>query len=196
VRWPLVVALGSLALFAVLAAGVDDGGPLRWDSAIGEAVAGVAPISSSDVHVDPVLQGITLTVGGLTVVLGAWLVAVRRFRAALFLVGAIGGAVALSTLAKGVVERPPIEGPVDDYSFPSGSATWSMATAAAVLLLARSRRELTALAVAAAVLVLGLAAVIVWEEWHYPSDVVAGWCLGLGWAAAVWLLLRRPSAPR
>ena len=142
------------------------------------------------------MQGITFAVGGFTVVLGAWLVAVRRFRAALFLAAAIGGAVALSTLMKGVVERPPIEGPADEYSFPSGSATWSRAPAVAVLLLARSRRELTALAVAAAMLVLGLAAVILWEEWHYPSDVVAGWCIGLGWALVVWVLLRRPASPR
>jgi undecaprenyl-diphosphatase len=121
---------------------------------------------------------------------------VRRFRAALFLLGAIGGAVALSTLAKALVERPPIEGPADEFTFPSGSATWSMATATAVLLLVRSRRELPALAVAAALLVLGLATVIVWEEWHYPSDVLAGWCVGLGWTAALWLALGRPSASR
>jgi membrane-associated phospholipid phosphatase len=37
--------------------------------------------------------------------------------------------------------------------------------------------------------------VIVWEEWHYPSDVLAGWCVGLGWTAALWLLLGRPAAP-
>ena len=23
---------------------------------------------------------------------------------------------------------------------------------------------------------------------HYPSDVVAGWCLGLAWAEIVWLI--------
>lgn len=171
-------------------------GALGWDAAIGDAVAALAPVSSSDVHVDPFMRGITLAVGAVTVALGVWLVALRRYRAALFLVGAIGGAVALSTLVKGVVERPPIEGPADEYSFPSGSATWSVATAAAVLLLARSGRELTALAAGAAVLVFGLAAVIVWEEWHYPSDVVAGWCIGLGWTLVVWLLLRRPAAPR
>jgi membrane-associated phospholipid phosphatase len=195
VRWPLIAVLGSLALFAVLAARAGDGAH-GWDAAVGDAVAALAPVSSSDVHFDPVMRGITFAVAGLTVLLGAWLVALRRFRAALFLAGAIGGAVALSTLVKGVVERPPIEGPADEYSFPSGSATWSMATAAAVLLLAQSRRELAALAVAAAVLVVGLAAVIVWEEWHYPSDVLAGWCIGLGWALVVWLLLRRPAAPR
>jgi membrane-associated phospholipid phosphatase len=147
------------------------------------------------VHVDPFMEGITFAVGGLTLAFGAWLLVRRRFRAALFLAAAIGGAVAISTLAKGLVERPPIEGPADEFSFPSGSATWSMATAAAVLLLVRSRRGLPALAIAAALLVLGLATVIVWEEWHYPSDVLAGWCVGLGWTVALWLLLRRPAVP-
>jgi undecaprenyl-diphosphatase len=195
VRRPLVVVLGSLAVFAAIAAEVGAGGPSGWDTAIADAVADVAPVASSDVHFDPFMEGITIAVGGLTLVFGAWLLAVRRFRAALFLLGAIGGAVALSTLAKALVERPPIEGPADEFTFPSGSATWSMATAASVLLLSRSRRELAALAVAAALLVVGLGAVIVWEEWHYPSDVLAGWCLALGWATGLWLALGRPAAP-
>jgi membrane-associated phospholipid phosphatase len=194
VRWPLVVGFGSLALFAALAAAVGEGAPFRWDQAIGDAVAALAPVSSSDVHVDPFMQGVTLAIGGLTVALGAWLVARRRFRAALFLAGAIGGAVAVSTLVKGVVERPPIEGPPDEYSFPSGSATWSLATAAVLVLLARSPRERLLAAAAGAALALGLGAVIVWEEWHYPSDVLAGWLLALGWVPAVWLALGQPAA--
>lgn len=167
-----------------------------WDASVRAAVSDLFPVSSSDVHVDPIMQGVTLVVGGLTALAGLWLLVRRRYRAALFLAGAIGGAVLLSTVVKTLVERPPIEGAADDYSFPSGSAAWSMASALAVALLARSRREVLALAAAGAVLVLGLGAVIVWEEWHYPSDVVAGWSLALGWVAVLWLALRRPSAPR
>jgi membrane-associated phospholipid phosphatase len=100
--------------------------------------------------------------------------------------------VLLSAVVKPLVERPPIEGAPDDYSFPSGNATWSMATATALALLARSSPRLVAVLVAGAVLVVGVSLVIVWEEWHYPSDVVAGWCLAVGWVAALWPLLRRP----
>lgn len=158
-----------------------------------DAVAAVAPVASSDVHVDPLMEGVTLVVGALTLVFGAWLLLRRSYRATLCLGGAITGSVAASTLVKGFVERPPIEGPTDEFSFPSGTATWSAATAVALVLVAGSRRARAVLGLAGTALVLGLGAVIVWEEWHYPSDVLAGWSLGAGCALAAWLALGRPA---
>ena len=190
---PLIAVLGSLALFLALTARVGDGA-LGWDTAVGDAVADVAPVASSDVHVDPFMEGITLAVGAATLAFGVWLVVRRRLRAAVFLGGAVVGSVAVSRIVKALVERPPIEGPPNAYSFPSGTATWSAATAVAIVVLAlvRPRRERVVAAVAGAVLVLGLGAVIVWEQWHYPSDVLAGWSLGLGCSLLVWLVLGRP----
>lgn len=190
-----MIAVGSLGLFAALAASAG-GGPLRWDGEVGDAVAAVAPVASSDVHVDPFMEGVTLVVGALTLAFGAWLLVQRNFRAALSLGGAIAGSVAVSTLVKGLVERPPIEGLADEFSFPSGTATWSAATAIALVLVVSSRRGRIVLAFAAGALVLGLGAVIVWEEWHYPSDVLAGWSLGLGCSLLVWLGLGRPVDSR
>ena len=190
-RRPLVTAVGSLALFLALAASAG-GGPLRWDGAVRDAVASLVPVASSEVHVDPHMQGLTLAVGAMTVAFGAWLLVRRSYGAALALSGAIAGSVAVSTLVKRVIERPPIEGPADEFSFPSGTATWSAATAIAVVLIVGARPARTVLALAGAGLALGLGAVIVWEEWHYPSDVLAGWSLGVGCALAVWLVLGRP----
>lgn len=190
-RPPLVAAVGSLALFVALASSAGDGA-LRWDRAVRDAVAAVAPVASSDVHVDPFMAGLTYVVGAVTLAFGAWLVVRRSYRAALCLAGGIVGSVAVSTLVKGVVERPPIEGPADEFSFPSGTATWSAASAVALVLLVGSQRVRTILTLAGVALVLGLGAVIVWEEWHYPSDVLAGWCLGVGCALAAWLGLGRP----
>jgi membrane-associated phospholipid phosphatase len=192
-RWPFVAALGSFALVGVLAARVSDGA-LSWDDSISDAVANLVPVSSSEVHVDPFMQGVTLVVGACTVALGVWLAVRRRYRLAIFLAAAIVGAVALSTLVKGLVERPPIEGPADEYSFPSGTATWSFATALALVLLARSPRERLTTAFAGAALAVGLGVVIVWEQWHYPSDVLGGWGVALGWASVAWLLLGQPVA--
>ena len=148
----------------------------------------MSPVSSSDVHVDPLVEGMTIGAGGLTAALSIVLLARREFRSAVFLVGAIAGAVVLSSIVKELVRRPPIEGPPDEYSFPSGSSTWVMATVIAVSLLAAGRRRRV---VAAAGLAIGVAycAVLTFEQWHYPSDVLAGWCLALAWVAALWLVL-------
>lgn len=96
----------------------------------------------------------------------------------------------LSSIVKAVVERPPIEGE-GDYSFPSGSATWSMALAAAAVSLARSKRERRLALALGALFVLVYGAVITFEEWHYSSDVLAGWCLAAGWVAGLRLVLYR-----
>jgi membrane-associated phospholipid phosphatase len=159
-----------------------------WDDPIVEALDLLSPVSSSEVHIDPLVEGMTLGVGGLTAVLVLVLLARRRIRSAAFLVAAVAGAVVLSSVVKELVERPPIEGPPDEYSFPSGSSTWVMATVVALSLLAGGRRRRV---VAAAGLAIAVAycAVLTFEQWHYPSDVLAGWCLALAWVAALWLVL-------
>jgi membrane-associated phospholipid phosphatase len=186
---------GPFVIVAALAAIVWNGEELGWDRTVADFVADLFPVSSEDVHVDPYVNGVTVAVTALVGVVALSLLVRRQLRAALFPVAAIGGAVLLSTLVKAVVQRPAIEGAGDD-SFPSGTATWSMATAAAVVLLVGSARLRPLLALAGAALVLGYGAVIAWEEWHYPSDVLAGWCLALGCVTALWLALRRPRWPR
>lgn len=168
---------------------VETGGGFAWDEPVHDLLDALAPVASEEVHPDPVLQAITF---GLTAAAGVlalvWLYR-RRIRDALFLVAAIGGAVLLSTLVKELVQRPPIEGG-GDYSFPSGSATWSMALAAAAVLLAPAQWRRLAL-VLGGLFVLGFGAVIVWEEWHYSSDVLAGWLLALAWVLGLRFALYR-----
>jgi undecaprenyl-diphosphatase len=183
-----------LIVFGLLAGFARRAGGFSWDSTIVDLLSDAAPISDEDVHIDPFVTAITLGLSALMALLVLWLLTRRRFRAALFPVAAIGGALVLSSLAKVVVQRPAIEGG-DGYSFPSGSATWSMATVAVAILLARPSRRRRLLALAGVVFLLGLGAVIAWEEWHYPSDVLAGWCLAFGSTVALWLRLRRPRVP-
>jgi membrane-associated phospholipid phosphatase len=193
-RFIAVAFLAPLALFSAIAARVSgDPGRFGVDGPVADVLDWIAPVSSEDVHIDPILDVATLLVGGVTALLVLGLLARRRLRAALYLAGAIGVAVLLSRLTKGIVERPPIEGAPDAYSFPSGSATWCMATLAAIVLLAEAR-ERRPLAIASGAFMLAYAAIIVWEEWHYASDVIAGWCLALAWASGLWLALGRPRA--
>jgi membrane-associated phospholipid phosphatase len=186
----LVVAL-AVALLAVLAALLPDEGGYGWDGWVVDALADVIPISDADVHIEPFVTGVEITGTALVGALVLWLVLRRRFRAALFAVAGVAGAVLLGTALKAVVRRPAIEGPPDAYSFPSGSATWAMAAlATAVLLLPAHRRLLLA---GGGTVVFAFCALIAWEEWHYPSDIVAGWCLALAWVCGLFLLFRLSS---
>ena len=177
-------------MFAALALWIEWDGDVGWDDPVADALDRLSPVSSDDVHVDPLVSGMTFAVGGLTIVLCAFLLVRRRVREALFVVAGVGGAVVLSNVFKELVRRPPIEGPADEYSFPSGSSTWVMATVVVLTLVAPERRRG---AVLAGALAIGVAycAVLTFEQWHYPSDVLAGWCLAVAWVAALWLVLSR-----
>lgn len=80
-------------------------------------------------------------------------------------------------------------------SFPSGHA----ASAAAVYLTfgfaitnLMTRKVLRYYSLGAALLIIFLIGVSrVYLGVHYPSDVVAGWCVGAAWASAVWLAADR-----
>ena len=193
-RFAAVAILAPLVVFGAVAAQVSgDGRGFGIDEPVAGALSAVAPISSDEVHIDPVLSIATLLVAGLTGLVLIGLLARRQLKAALYLTGAIGASVLLSSVAKEIVQRPPIEGPADEYSFPSGSATWCMATCAAAVLLAEAR-ERRPLAIAGALFALAYAAIVVWEEWHYASDVVAGWCLALVSATGLWVGLGRPRS--
>ncbi len=182
----------SLAVFGLLTLAVwDGGGGFQWDGSVARFVADIAPVSDEEVHVDPVITVLTVAAFGFTGLVVALLLLRRRLRAAFFPLAAVGLTALVTTIVKAGIERPSIEGP-GESSFPSGTAAWSMALVAAAILLAPpSRRKL--LAVAGAVLLVALNGVIVWEEWHYPSDVLAGWCLALGCVLGLWVAFGRPT---
>lgn len=83
-------------------------------------------------------------------------------------------------------------------AFPSGHTTAAVSLAVALVLVAPARHR--ALAVALGVLYSALIALCVLVlEWHYPSDVLAGTLVAVGWGfaalAALRLLARERSAP-
>src|SRR5213592_2510755 len=123
----------------------------------------------------------------------------RRGREALFCVLAVGGVLALDIPLKELFRRPAWLPPGSEgghgteYVFPSGHAMGSVAILAAISLISKPRWSRLIIVVGLP-LVVAVGVVLVYAWWHYPSDVVAGWCFALAWVTALWLVLRpRPG---
>lgn len=114
-------------------------------------------------------------------------------REASFWLLAVGGAAAINFLAKqGFARvRPALwisRVQEHTYSFPSGHAMATMATAAALcVLLWPTRWRWLAIAVGA-VFVLLVGSSRVYFGVHYPSDILAGWAASLAWVLGLKLL--------
>lgn len=119
----------------------------------------------------------------------------KNYREALAAVAASLGAFFLETVLKEIFRRPrPPHAPPAEaygYSFPSGHAT---VAAALFLVLAwlwyrRTRRRWPGPAGLLLTLLIGTSRIYLGA--HYPSDVLAGFVLGIAWGLAVLLFLGR-----
>ncbi|MEQ9813279.1 MAG: phosphatase PAP2 family protein [Azospirillaceae bacterium] len=198
-----IACLGGLAGFAAIAMAV----------AIGEAEAVDRPLLLAfrvvgDIA-DPLgppwfeeMAAELTTLGGYPVLVIAGTIAFvtlwlsRQHAAALFLAASLAGGSTLSQLLKLVFARarPDLVEPLDrtfTASFPSGHATVGMLAwlvLAAVAARFVPRHAVRAFLVCSALVlgvVIGLSRVYLGVHW--PSDVAAGWCLGIAWAAGCWL---------
>lgn len=141
------------------------------------------------------------------VIVGAYLLLVRKADLAALMVSAILGGMVISHLLKELFDRPrpDIDHAVRVFtaSFPSGHATLSAVTfltLAALLTRTRTRRGVKIYFVSVAVILTILTGVSrVYLGVHYPSDVLAGWCVGSAWAILCWvvaLILQRRRSRR
>jgi undecaprenyl-diphosphatase len=160
------------------------------------------PVGSKSI--EEAIRDVT-ALGGTTLVSLVTVVAVltflfhRRYRHGLVMGTAVLLAFASSELTKGFYNRPrptlvPHEVYVYSGSFPSGHSTLSAATYLTLAMLVASletRRRTKALAYSlAGVMLVGVGFSRVYLGVHWPSDVLAGWCLGAMWAMAGWVALR------
>lgn len=126
--------------------------------------------------------------------------AMTRRRDAIVLIGTVAAGWGANSLVKAMVFRPRPD--IVDHlvsasgpSFPSGhsfnSAVVFVAIALAFASLAASDNRRLLMLLGA----LGLSALVafsrVWLGVHWPSDVLAGWMGGVGWALAAHALMRR-----
>jgi undecaprenyl-diphosphatase len=146
-------------------------------------------------------------------VVAVFLLFTRRFGAFLLLLSALGGGFLLNWTLKNYFARPRPEYVtqlhyVDSNSFPSGHSLLAAVvylTLGALVsrLVAKRRHKVYVLSVALLLTVLvGVSRVYLGV--HYPTDVLAGWSVGMLWAILCWLVARqlqhrgkveRPAAP-
>jgi len=138
----------------------------------------------------------------LIAVVGYLLLAGRRRTASLVLIAVIGGD-ALSHLLKIGFDRarPDIAGQaarVFTASFPSGHATLSAITyltMGALLTRITPSHSIRVFFISIALLLTFLVGISrIYLGVHYPTDVLAGWCIGAAWALACWVVMARLQA--
>lgn len=126
-----------------------------------------------------------------------YLVMTQKRHAALLVIAAVGGGMLLSTLLKFGFSRPrpdlvPHAARVYTASFPSGHAMLSAVTyltLGALLGRVQPQRRVKAFLIGLAVVLTVLIGISrVYLGVHWPSDVLAGWCIGAAWASLCWFV--------
>jgi membrane-associated phospholipid phosphatase len=135
--------------------------------------------------------GSTVAMAVLATAVGSWLWCTGRRGDAVFTIGTMAGAAAVSRGLKELLDRPrpPLEGRLVDVaneSLPSGHALMSVVVIGTIVVLAWSGRTPSARAVLVAVGALWVVAVGLTRVYlgvHWFSDVLAGWLVGAAWLA-------------
>lgn len=203
-----VILLGFAAfavfLFASIAEEVLEKETLAFDRAVLEAMRDegpgdpVGPDWLEDMARDLTSFGSTGVLVFVVAAAGFYLWLARKRASAAFLIAAIVAGTVISTGLKELFARSrPDEiyqaTPVFTASFPSGHSFLSAVTYLTLgALLARSqpRRRLKAFIMGTAIVMVLLVGVTrAYLGVHWTTDVVGGWILGAGWAAAAWAVM-------
>lgn len=149
---------------------------------------------------DVTALGSPVVLTGLTAALLGLLLLQRHYSSALVLITAVAGAGLINFSLKRFYDRPRPEllahmDHVTSQSFPSGHSLYSTAVYCTIgaigsRLVRRKRVKIYLLAVSLTLaFLIGISRVYLGV--HYPTDVLAGWTVGLVWAIICWLFARR-----
>jgi undecaprenyl-diphosphatase len=209
--WLLIVALviaGGFWGFAELADEVEDGETHEFDRAVMLALREphdlddpLGPAWLEFAARDVTSLGGTTVLVLLTLAAVGFMLLIRKWGAAVFVVLSIVGGTLLSSFLKSWFDRPrpdlvPHAVEVTSASFPSGHAMLAMTTyltLGAVLAEVEEKRRIKVYILTWAVLLaLLVGSSRVYLGVHWPTDVLAGWCIGSAWAllcggVALWL---------
>ncbi len=200
----ILVAAAGLLAFLGLADAVTDNHTRLFDLDImlmlrapGDPARPIGPAWLRLAATDVTALGSIVDLALIVLAVAGLFAAQRRWREAALLIAACASGLILVNVIKVVVgrERPPIamhavEGV--NASFPSGHATLSaivyLSLATLVAHFADRRRVAVYALGAGLFLTLIVGASRVYLGVHWPTDVIAGWALGAGWAMLWWLI--------
>ncbi|WP_425145814.1 phosphatase PAP2 family protein [Deinococcus sp.] len=197
-HWKALSALALLTLLPLLLLGtiaedVHEREAFGWEAPLMSALRAQAPGWFAGVARALSTIGSSFVMLPFCAALALWLWT-RSHSVARYFLLSVGGAVLLNVLLKLAFQRArpqvvPWLWQEGDTSFPSGHSSMAAALAVTVAaLLWRTRLRWWAAGLGALYAVLmGVARVYLGV--HYPTDVLAGWALGLAWAGGVALLL-------
>lgn len=207
-RWTMVT-MGVLAValfaFAKLAEEMVQGDTRAFDDYVLRALRTTADLSDpigpvwfEEMMRDFTALGGTGVLGTVTLAVVGFLVIAKKSHMALVMAGSVTSGMVLSQALKWGFDRPrpdlvPLATQVYSQSFPSGHAMVSAVTYLTVgVLLARTpiRTTMKGYILCVAVLLTLLVGISrVYLGVHWPSDVLAGWAAGAGWALLCWLVM-------
>ncbi|MDR2871254.1 MAG: phosphatase PAP2 family protein [Xanthomonadaceae bacterium] len=207
-RWP-VITLAACGLWLpllglmILALGVHNGTDWFFDVPLLLKLHAEATPLRDHVFLFFSYVGYRYGVVPVGVMLVLTLCILRHRREALFTAAALIGSAMLNYGCKQFFQRPrPVLwesiAPEISYSFPSGHSALSMALATTAMFLAWHTRWRWPILPIASTFVVGVGLSRLYLGVHYPSDVLAGWCVALAWVTGMYLMLfrwRRPWQP-
>lgn len=193
----LLVASGLVLIFLWIADQVGENDTGAFDDAVtawlrspGDPATPLGSARFADMVRDVTALGSTAVLTLLVVGVVLYLLLARMRGAALLVALSVLGGTLISTVLKALYDRPRPDLAQLAYelsaSFPSGHSMLSAVTYLTLgALLARlaPSRALKVYALAAAIFITLLVGISrVYLGVHYPTDVLAGWCLGAAWA--------------
>jgi undecaprenyl-diphosphatase len=208
----LIMMLTGLAVLTALAAQLGTPSVQRFDETVVRSLRNaedltqpIGPTWFKELARDFTALGGYGILSTITLLVTTFLHLERRPARAHFVVVAIVAGYSLSMTLKALIARPrpdivPWLSHVHSSSFPSGHSMMSAVVYLSLGLMLSdltSRRLLKTFVVVAPLTISALVGLSrVYMGVHYPTDVVAGWWLGISWSLACWLAIRRWRAFR